>query len=174
MLVCVCVWEVLRRGGSRAKEDLVRIHVEKSLWRVLEKAVQAIVHRNAAGQEIVGPGRIWGAGFSLATAFSQKATAAPGRSAAVHSLFLLFRLALGVCRRWDCSAASASSLLQGGKGSPAFCLQQCQSLPVLAWIWNCEPSPLPLRAFHASWLPPSRHRYTACTPQFKCHLSQLG
>ena len=25
----VCVWEVLRRGGSRAKEDLVRIRVEK-------------------------------------------------------------------------------------------------------------------------------------------------
>lgn len=27
MLVCVCVWELLRRGGSQAKEDLAHVHV---------------------------------------------------------------------------------------------------------------------------------------------------
>lgn len=42
--MCVCVWEVLRRGEDKAKEDqgVMQVFiVGKSLRRALEKAVQA-------------------------------------------------------------------------------------------------------------------------------------
>lgn len=135
MLVCVCVWEVLRRGGSRAKEDLVRIHVfivgEKSMRRGLEKAVRAVLHRNAAGQEIVDPGKIWGKGFSLATPFSWEATAASGHSMAGHSIFLLFTLP------WERAGAGISVQAlraprsRGRKGTPASAFSSVSHCPLL-------------------------------------------
>lgn len=130
------------------------------MWRGLEKAVQAILHRNAAGQEIGGPGKIWGTGFSLATTFSQEATAASGRSAAVHSLFLLSHPALGVGRRWDCSAGSAGSLLQGERRKSSL-LPSTVSVTACAWVmmemWTSSCPPQGFSCFVAPSISPPIH-----------------
>lgn len=131
MLACVCVWEVLGRGGSQAEEDLVHTRVEKKYVKRPEKGCAG-----PTAQECCRSGDCWpsdnlGNMVWSHTAFSQEAMAAPGCSAAGYSLCLLFHPALGVCRRWVAVQALQAPCSRGRKGAPAFFLQRCQSLPAL-------------------------------------------
>lgn len=69
--------------------------------------------------------------------------------------------ALGMCRRWDCSAGSASSLLQGRKGAPASSLWQCHHWVPLGEYGNMNSLLSPSGIFLA---PLSHPQYFAVLP----------
>lgn len=133
MLACVCVWEVLGRGGSQAKEDLVHIRVEK---KYVKRPGKGCAGHTA--QECCRSGDCWPTDNLGNVVWSHYCFLSGGYgSSRVQCSCVQPLPSLPPCPRSvqevGCSAGSASSLLQGEKRSSSL-LPSAVSVTACAWV----------------------------------------
>lgn len=174
MLACVCVWEVLGRGGSQAEEDLVHTRVGKKVckeaWKRLCRPyctgmlqVRRLLAQWQSGEHGLVSYCFLSGGYGSSRVQRSCVQPLPSFPPCPRSV-----------QEVGCSAGSASPLLQGEKRSSGL-LPSTVSVTACAWVNMAMWTPSsPLRAFHASRLPPSHHQYIVGTPRFECHPSQIG